>query len=84
MEYLVDTDNNSSNIFEISCIKVGSKQPKIKSDKNNSSNSQLKQRNKNKIQIEKVDKLRYFGLSDEQIAEALDLPLEVVKQVDSE
>jgi len=31
-----------------------------------------------------VSKLRQFGLSDEQIAEVLDLPLEVVKQVDLE
>jgi predicted transposase YdaD len=34
--------------------------------------------------IDTVSKLRQFGLSDEQIAEALDLPLEVVKQVDLE
>jgi hypothetical protein len=66
----------------IGCINIGSKQPKIKSDKNNSINPKLKQRKKNKIQIEKVDKLRYFGLSDEQIAEVLELPLEVVKQVE--
>ncbi len=31
--------------------------------------------------METIDKLRQFGLSDEQIAEALELPLEVVKQV---
>ncbi|TAF03799.1 MAG: hypothetical protein EAZ77_16670, partial [Nostocales cyanobacterium] len=68
----------------IGCINIGSKQPKIKSDKNNSSNSKLKQRKKNKIQIEKVDKLRYFGLSDEQIAEVLELPLEVVRQVEED
>jgi hypothetical protein len=29
-------------------------------------------------------KLRQFGLSDEQIAEALDIPLDAVKQVDLE
>lgn len=35
--------------------------------------------------IDTIDgKLRQFGLSDEQIAEALDLPLEQVKQVDLE
>ncbi len=34
--------------------------------------------------IDTVSKLRQFGLSDEQIAEALDLPLEVVKQVNLE
>lgn len=37
----------------------------------------------NKPQIKKIDKLRYFGLSDEQIAEVLELPLEVIKQVES-
>ncbi|MBW4549473.1 MAG: hypothetical protein KME25_34515 [Symplocastrum torsivum CPER-KK1] len=31
-----------------------------------------------------IKKLRQFGLSDEQIAEALELPLEVVKQVNLE
>ncbi|MCC3426981.1 MAG: hypothetical protein JGK12_24485 [Microcoleus sp. PH2017_01_SCD_O_A] len=39
---------------------------------------------KNQTKIETIDKLRQFGLSDEQIAEALDLPLEQVKQVDLE
>ncbi|MBE9260174.1 hypothetical protein [Dolichospermum sp. LEGE 00246] len=43
----------------------------------------LKQRKNNKTQIEKIDKLRYFGLNDEQIAEVLELPLEVIKQVES-
>jgi hypothetical protein len=35
---------------------------------------------KNQSKIEIVSKLRQFGLNDEQIAEALSLPLEVVKQ----
>jgi hypothetical protein len=39
---------------------------------------------KNQTKIETIDKLRQFGLSDEQIAEALDLPLKQVKQVDLE
>lgn len=34
--------------------------------------------------IETIEKLRQFGLSDEQIAEALNIPLEQLKQVDSE
>ncbi|WP_333243926.1 MULTISPECIES: hypothetical protein [unclassified Microcoleus] len=34
--------------------------------------------------IETIDKLRQFGLSDEQIAEALNIPLEQLKQVDSD
>ncbi|WP_377479481.1 MAG: hypothetical protein P2A85_10470 [Microcoleus anatoxicus] len=37
------------------------------------------------FEIDTIDgKLRQFGLSDEQIAEALDIPLEQVKQVDLE
>ncbi|MEG3896924.1 hypothetical protein QT989_14815 [Microcoleus sp. SVA1_B6] len=39
---------------------------------------------KNQTKIETIDKLRQFGLSHEQIAEALDIPLELVKQVDFE
>jgi hypothetical protein len=68
----------------IGCMNIGSKNPKNKSEKNHSINTKLQQRKKNKAQIERIDKLRYFGLSDEQIAEALDLSLEVVKQVESE
>ncbi len=64
-------DNHSNNIFGKGNIKVSCKQPKTKLDKNNSSNSKLKQRKNNKTQIEKIDKLRYFGLNDEQIAEVL-------------
>ncbi|MBK1988722.1 hypothetical protein A0J48_014445 [Sphaerospermopsis aphanizomenoides BCCUSP55] len=66
----------------VGCINIGSKQPKNKSDKNHSNNSKIQQRKKNKTQIERIDKLRYLGLTDEQIAEVLELPLEVVKQVE--
>ena len=45
---------------------------------------ELQQKSKNQTKIETIDKLRQFGLSDEQIAEALDIPLELVKQVDFE
>ena len=44
----------------------------------------LQQTSKNQTKIETIDKLRQLGLSDEQIAEALDIPLEQVKQVDLE
>ncbi|MDB9459488.1 hypothetical protein [Dolichospermum circinale] len=75
-------DNNSNNIFEISCIKVDSKQPKTKSDKNNPGNSKLQQRNKNKNNLEKIKKLRQLGLTDQEIVEILELPLEVVQEVE--
>lgn len=74
--------DNNSNIFGKGSIKISCKNPQNKSDKNNSIHPKFKHRKKNKTQIEKIDKLRYFGLSDEQIAEVLDLPLEVVKQVE--
>jgi hypothetical protein len=77
-------NNSKINSNLIGCINIGSKQPKTKPDKSHSSNTKLQQRNKNKTQIEKISKLRYFGLNDEQIAEVLELPLEVIKQVESD
>ena len=78
----ISLGDNSNNLFVNGCVNIGSKQPKP--DKNHSSNSKLKQRKNNKTQIEKISKLRYFGLNDEQIAEVLELPLEVIKQVESD
>ena len=76
-------DNSKINSNLIGCINIGSKQPKTKPDKSHSGNSKLKQQNQNKTKIEKIDKLRYFGLNDEQITEVLELPLEIIKQVES-
>ena len=53
-------------------------------DKSQPETPELQEESKNKTKIETIDKLRQFGLSDEQIAEALDIPLEQVKQVDLE
>lgn len=80
----ISLGNRSINSNVIGCINIGSKQPKTKPDKSHPGNSKLKQRNQNKTQIEKISKLRYFGLNDQQIAEVLELPLEVIKQVVSE
>ena len=44
----------------------------------------LQEESKNQTKIETIDRLRQFGLSDEQIAEALHIPLEQVKHVDFE
>ncbi len=44
----------------------------------------LPQESQNQTKIETIDKLRQFGLSDEQITEVLDIPLEAVKQVELE
>ena len=76
--------NVTNNIISSGCINVGSEQTTRTPDKSQPVTSGLQQQSKNQTQIEKVDKLRQFGLSDEQIAEVLELPLEVVKQIDLE
>jgi hypothetical protein len=43
---------------------------------------ELHQESQIKTQLETIDKLRHFGLNNEQIAEALGLPLDVVNQGD--
>ena len=53
-------------------------------DQSQPENPDLQEESKNQTKIETIDKLRQFGLSDEQIAEALDIPLGLVKQVDFE
>lgn len=59
----------------IGCLNVGSEQPTATPDKSQP---------KNQTNIEIINKLRQFGLSDEQIAQALEIPLETVKQMDLE
>lgn len=56
----------------IGCLNVGSEQPNTTPDKSQP---------KNQTNIETINKLRQFGLSDEQIAQVLEIPFEVVKQV---
>jgi hypothetical protein len=64
--------NININSDVIGCINFGSEQPYTTPDK---SQHQIP------TNIEAIDKLRHFGLSDEQIAAALQLPLEVAQQV---
>lgn len=71
----ISLGENSTNI---NCITFNSKQPKVKPNKSKSDTSNLDQKSKYKT---KIDKLRKFGLSDEQIAEVLDLPLDIIQQV---
>ncbi|MDP5337533.1 MAG: hypothetical protein NWQ28_03035 [Nodularia sp. (in: cyanobacteria)] len=75
-------NNSKINSNLIGCINVGYKQPKTKPGKNQVVTSKFQQGSKNQTKIEIIHKLRQFGLSDEQIAEVLELPLEVIKQVD--
>ncbi|MCP2731365.1 hypothetical protein NJ959_23345 [Symplocastrum sp. BBK-W-15] len=42
----------------------------------------FQQQSQNPTKIEKIDKLRKFGLSDEEIAEVLEISLDLVTQVD--
>ncbi|MBE9225613.1 hypothetical protein IQ264_09285 [Phormidium sp. LEGE 05292] len=53
-------------------------------DNSQSEQAKCRQESKNQANKETIDKLRQFGLSDEQIARALNLSLEVVKQVNDE
>ncbi|GAB4185506.1 MAG: hypothetical protein Fur006_24000 [Coleofasciculaceae cyanobacterium] len=76
-------DRSSINSNIIGCVNFGSEQPNVTSNESQASTLNSQQRSKNQTKI-KIDKLRQFGLSDEQIAEALELPLEVVKQEDLE
>lgn len=68
----------------IGCINVGSEQPNTKPDKSQPTSTEFQQGNQNQTKIETINKLRQFGLSEEQIAEVLELPLEVVKQLNLE
>jgi hypothetical protein len=79
-----DRRNVTNNIISYGCIINNSDSPNPTPDKSQPVTSDLQQQSKNQTQIEKVEKLRQFGLSDEQIAEVLELPLKVVKQVDLE
>jgi hypothetical protein len=63
----------NSNI--IGCVNIGSEQPIAASNF---------QQAWNQAKMVAVKKLQQFGLGDEQIAETLDLPLEVIKQVNLE
>ncbi len=73
-----DFADRSINSNVIGCVNFGSEHPNNTSDKSQPATPNFQQRSKNKTKI-KIDKLRQFGLSDEQIAEALELPLEVIK-----
>ena len=74
--------NFTNNIISSSCINFGSDRPNSTPDKTQPTTPEFQQNNNNQIKPEKIKKLRQLGLSDEEIAEMLEIPLEVVKQVD--
>jgi hypothetical protein len=51
------------------------------SEKSDSETPHFQQQSQNQTKIETIEKLRNFGLSDEQIAEALDIALDVINQI---
>ncbi|NJS09614.1 MAG: hypothetical protein HC789_04125 [Microcoleus sp. CSU_2_2] len=75
---------SSINNNVIGCLNMGSEQTTPNADQSQPETPDLQEESKNQTKIETIDKLRQFGLSDEQIAEALDIPLEQVKQVELE
>lgn len=73
-----------SNILGSGCIINNSDQSNSTPDKSQPATPDFQPQNNNQTKIEKIDKLRQYGLNDEQIAEVLELPLNVVKQVELE
>ncbi|MEG4942237.1 hypothetical protein [Microcoleus sp. F4-D5] len=77
-------NKNNQKIIGISYINNCSNPSTHTPDESQPETPDLQEESKNQTKIETIEKLRQFGLSDEQIAEALDIPLEQVKQVDLE
>ncbi|HEY9865670.1 MAG TPA: hypothetical protein V6D21_15965 [Candidatus Obscuribacterales bacterium] len=73
--------DKSINSHIIGCVNFGSDQHNNTTPDQSQPKNSYSQDNKEQS---KIKKLRKFGLSDEQIAEVLDLPLEVVNLVESE
>lgn len=80
---LVDKNVNS-NIIGSGYINICPDKTTPNPDKSQPATPELQQRSKHQTKMEKIDKLRQYGLSYEEIAEILELPLEVVKQLDLE
>lgn len=77
------TNNQSTqNIIGIGSISSCPSSSNPNPEKSDPETPNFQQQSQNQIKIETIEKLRNFGLSDEQIAEALDIPLDVVNQID--
>ncbi|NEP61823.1 MAG: hypothetical protein F6K31_33540 [Symploca sp. SIO2G7] len=74
-----DKSISSINNNIIGCMNVSSEHPYESREQSQSATSTFQHYSNNQSKL-KIDKLRQFGLSDAQIAEALELPLEMVKQ----
>lgn len=76
--------DRSINSNVIGCVNFGSEQPNITPNESQPATPNSQQGSNNQADFEKIRKLRQFGLSEEQIAEVLELPLEMIKQGDVE
>ena len=72
-------NNNFVNSKEVNYINICPENPNPISDKNKPVTDQLKNR-RNKVNKELISKLQQFGLSNEQIADALNLSLDTLNQ----
>lgn len=72
----------NNNYSENSSTNLSLKQTQTEINSSHMSNAKFQQYKK--TQIKKINKLREFGLDDEQISEVLELPLAIVKQVEVE
>ena len=81
---LGNKNNRNKNTVNIGSINSCAEPSSLPPEKSQPVTPDSQQESKNQTKIETIDKLRQFGLSDEQIAEALDIPLEQVKQLDLE
>ena len=74
-------NNRHKNIIGIGSINNCQDPCPATPDKSQPATADAQQDSNNHINIETIDKLRGFGLRDEQIADALGLPLEAVEQI---
>ncbi len=74
-------NNPHRNIIGIGCINNCPDSSPAPPDNGDLETSESPDSNNNHLNLETINKLRLFGLSDEQIAEALGVSVEVVQQI---
>lgn len=74
-------DKSTQNVVGIGCIKLDSEQDYSDSKSSNSTEPESQYQKNNQTKIETINKLRKFGLSDEQIAESLNITLDLMNQI---
>lgn len=75
-------NQNKVNIFSIKkCPDTSTATPQTSDSVPTEFPHHSKNQGQNPVNLETIEKLRLFGLKDEQIAEALQIPVDIVKQV---